>query len=892
VSSPIHAALAEGAVVVTPNRRLARSLHREFDLAQRAAGRAAWPTPEIVPYAIWLETLWKDAVQADVVGDAGLLLTPAQATQLWRQIVDAVGPSLLDPRGAAMLAGQAWSHVHEWGAGGESWRSWRRAGDEPDDPSVFASWAEAYLAELKRADARDLAQVPTALVARAGSLAARRRVTVLAGFAELMPQQQRLFAALVASGADLRQLDTLTFMDAKPSRTLAASPRDEVAAALAWARARALQRPDARIGIVVENLAGRRDEVVALAVDQLCPGAILPGAMLPPAPFEISLGVPIASIPLVVTALDLIALAESRLTVGAAAALVRSPYLLAADDAWALRASVERDWLDNGYREVALGDVIAALESCSPALATRWRVGRDTLRQASRTSPRDWVDAWRTWLTAAGWPGSRPLDSSEYQAREAWERMLGQFASLGAVTSRLTPGRAIDALRALASETIFQPEGSAAPIQILGVLEGTGLAFDALWVAGLAADRWPPAPAPNPLLPIAWQRERNVPRASAQRELAYAEMLTRRFARAAPEVVFSSPASADDHELSPSTLILAYPERAPSTVVPTWTQALAHTARLEAIADDRAPPLPETGTAPGGSRIVATQSDCPFQAVARHRLDAEPWLGPRTGLSPQERGTLMHKALAVFWASVENHAALVALPVASLAVEIGAAVDRSLAELSPVRWRNVPPLIRTGEKRRLSALLDAWLEIERARPPFAMRELESVQTLRLAGIAFRLRPDRIDTLATGGVAILDYKSGRVERPARWFDERPRASQLGLYMLAQRAAAPETAVRAVVYAQLSPGAVAPAGLAADVDAWPGLTAVSSVGPRGDWPALESWWKKQLGALAAEIAQGHGAVTPRDSPLPCRNCRLYAVCRIQSMRHVRDSDVDDE
>ena len=73
VSSPIHAALAEGAVVVTPNRRLARSLHREFDLAQRAAGRAAWPTPEILPYAIWLETLWKDAIQAVTVSNVALL---------------------------------------------------------------------------------------------------------------------------------------------------------------------------------------------------------------------------------------------------------------------------------------------------------------------------------------------------------------------------------------------------------------------------------------------------------------------------------------------------------------------------------------------------------------------------------------------------------------------------------------------------------------------------------------------------------------------------------------------------------------------------------------------------------------------------------------------------
>jgi probable DNA repair protein len=891
VSSPLLAALAEGAVVVTPNRRLARFLHREVDVAQRAAGRTAWPTPVILPYPTWLETLWNEVVQADAVTGAALVLTPAQAAQLWRQVIAAEGMSLLDPHGAAVLAAEAWSLVHEWGAGGESWRAWR-AGDEPDDPSVFARWAEAYLAELKRADAQDLAQVPKALAACSGVLAARRGVTILAGFAELTPQQERLRAALIAAGADLRQLDTLPVTEAKPSRTVGASPRDEVVAALDWARARALQRPEARIGIVVEDLARRRDAVVALAQEQLCPGAILPGAMPLPSPFEISLGVPLASMPLVVAALDLIALARSRLTAGAAAALLRSPYLPAAEQGWAIRAAVEKVWLDGGYREVALGDVIAALESRSPALALRLRAARDSLRWAARASPRDWVDAWRSWLLAVGWPGSRPLDSGEYQAREAWERMLGQFTSMGVVTPGLEPGRAIDALRALAGETIFQPEGSAAPIQILGVLEGTGLAFDALWVAGLAADRWPPAPAPNPLLPIAWQRERKLPRASAQRELAYAEMLTRRFARAAPEVVFSSPASADDHELSPSTLILAYPERAPCVAVPTWTQAIAHSATLEAIADDRAPPLADAGTAPGGSRIVATQSDCPFQAVARYRLGAEPWPSPRAGLSPQERGSLLHKALAVFWSAVENHAAFVALPAASLAAEIGAAVERSLAELSPARWRNVPPLIRAGERRRLCGLLDAWLALERARPPFAVRQLESVQTLQLGGLAFRLRPDRVDALAAGGVAILDYKSGRVERPAQWFDERPRASQLGLYTLAQRAAAPEIAVRAVVYAQLRPGEVVAAGLAADADAWPGLAAASAVGPRSDWPALESWWSRQLGALAAEIAHGHAAVTPRESPLPCPNCGLYAVCRIQSMRHVRDSDAGDE
>jgi probable DNA repair protein len=890
VNPDLHSALAEGAVVVTPNRRLARFLHREFDVVQRAAGRAAWPTPTILPYSTWLESSLDEAILADSVTGAALLLTPAQAATVWRRIVDTDSVSLLDPQGAAMLAAEAWRLVHEWGAGGESWRAWRGAPDETDDASIFVRWAEQFLAALRRVDALDLAQVPEVLAAIIGRADRRRSVLVMAGFVELTPQQERLCAALAAAGVDVRRLDTLPAPHPRPCRIIATTPRDELAAALGWARAHVVQQPTMRIGIVVEDLAQRRNEVLALAEDILCPGAILPGAATSTLPFEISLGVPLASVPLIATALDLIVLAESGLAAGAAAVLLRSPYLPDADQAWARRAGIERDWLDGGRRELTLGEAIAALATRSPELALRWRQGRDALRRALPASPREWADAWRAWLVDAGWPGSRPLDSGEYQAREAWERVLGQFASLGAVTPRLESARAIEALRALLHDTVFQPEGSAAPIEILGVLEGTGLNFDALWVAGLTADRWPPGPVPNPLLPIAWQRERNVPRASAKRELKYAEMLTSRFAQAATEVVFSSAASADDHELSPSALILHYPEAPPPARALPWWRAVAESATLETIADDRAPP-PAAGSIAGGSRIVATQSDCPFQAVARHRLGAEPWPQPLTGLSRQERGSLVHVALAAFWSAVEHRAALLDLDPATLAVRIEAAVQSGLAALKQTRWQSVPPLVRAGEVRRLAAVLDAWLAIERTRPPFVVQDIEALKTLRLGGLEFRLRLDRIDALADGGLAILDYKTGRVEKPARWFDARPRAAQLGMYTLAQRAAAPELPVRAVAYVQLCPGAVYAAGLSADAAAWPELAAVASVGLRGDWPALETWWQARLGALAAEIAEGHAPVTPRASPSPCRSCGLQAICRIESARRTHDEDSND-
>lgn len=885
------AALDQGATVVTPNRRLARFAHREFDFAQRARGNTAWPTPSILPYPQWLEALWAEASSAGVVSDA-VLLTPVQALWQWHHVVEADEERvpLLDQHGAAALAADAWALAHQWGAGGESWRAWRGDAEDVDDPSVFARWAEIYSAELRGLRARDLAQIPDVLAGLAGQLGRHARPIVFAGFLELAPQQERLLAALRAGGADLRQLDTLAELDAEAARTSAPTARDEIAAALAWARENALARPEARIGIIVEDLGARRDEIVALAEDVLAPEAILPGATAS-APFEISLGIALAATPLVGTALDLIAIAESALPVGRAAATLRSPYLPGAQTQWAQRAGVEREWLEQGRREVTLTDAIGVLARCSPELAARWRAGREAWRSARRGSPREWADAWRTWLSAAGWPGSRVLDSGEYQARDAWERLLARFASLGAVAPRLAPSRALAALRSLADETLFQPEGRNAPIQILGVLEGTGLAFDALWVAGLAAQRWPRAPSPNPLLPLAWQRERNVPRATARREREYAQALTARFARAAPEVIFSSAASIDDHRSSPSTLILGYPERPASPRTTAWARLMGRGVKLEKTIDDRAPPL-AAGRAAGGARLIAAQSDCPFQAVARFRLFAEPWPAAFAGLSAQERGTLAHAALATFWTAVGDHASLVALSEHELDERIRTAVEQALALLPAPRWRTLPPLLRDGEARRLSALLRAWLAVERARPPFSVRAIESSTTLKLAGLEIRLRRDRIDALADGGVAILDYKTGRVEAPRRWFDERPRATQLGLYTLAQRAEQPTVPVRAVAYAELRPEGVAAVGVAADEGAWSGLKRAAVAAPGGTWSGLEAWWRTRLEGLAHEIARGHAAVTPRMKPSPCPNCGLQALCRIESTRAFNPAESGDE
>jgi ATP-dependent helicase/nuclease subunit B len=879
--STLRAALVSGATVVTPNNRLARRITVLHDAAQRAAGRAVWAAPVVVPWNAWLQRLWLDVLAADDAASLPSLFSIEQGAYLWRRIVAAEALPLIDERGAAALAADAWSIVHAWGAGGPSWRAW--AGDD-DDCAAFARWAEEYGRVLAAAGAVGAAELPDELVRRATRIAAWRGARILlAGQIEVAPQQQRLIAALRGAGMEIALCPTVRDASTQTWRATGSTPRDEVTRALHWARDRAQADPGASIAIAIEDLATRRDEIRALADDILCPALQWPGQEEAPRPYNLSLGRPVGEVPVLAAALDLIRLRHASLPTARAAALLRSPYVSTAPNDWTRRSQIEVQWLRDGRHDISIDEAIAVLATVDREVADRWRAARGPDRRPSSTTPREWIETWRTWLAATGWPGARTLSSAEWQAQGAWDELLARFATLGAVTRRLTSRDAVAALAALANDQVFQPESPPASIEILGALEAAGLPVDALWVAGLAAEVWPPAPRPNPFLPIAWQRERNAPRATAARELAFAQALTVQWAHGAAEVVFSHAANADDHVRSVSALVPAAPSLAAVAPLPPSTAAAQFAAAppIEPVHDDRVPPLAMGTVAKGGAALIEAQSDCPFRATARFRLFVDRWPDPVKGPSPIERGILVHAALTAFWHEVRDHATLAALDADVLARHVDAAARAAIAAIRTARWRCIAPVVEAGEATRIASVVRAWLDgFERPRPPFAIVAMEELRPLALRGLELVMRVDRIDALDDGGYAVLDYKTGSAKAPAKWFDARPQAPQIGLYVLAQRAFDPAQPVRAAAYAQLKPGELRLQGIAADGDAWPTLAAPVEV--RGanlsDWPAVEDAWTRLLGALANEVLEGHAAVTPREPPTTCRNCGLQSLCRI--------------
>jgi RecB family exonuclease len=295
--------------------------------------------------------------------------------------------------------------------------------------------------------------------------------------------------------------------------------------------------------------------------------------------------------------------------------------------------------------------------------------------------------------------------------------------------------------------------------------------------------------------------------------------------------------------------------------------------------------------------LFEKQSDCPFRAVAIHRLDTDVWPQAVEGLSPLERGDLLHRVFAALWRDLGDQATLASLSPAALIERVAAAVTQAMESnaVPALRWRALPPLVAQLERQRLSQLVMDWLdEHERTRAPFRLAAAELKLGLAFEQFRIDLRVDRVDALHDGGVAIIDYKTGRVVPPSQWFDARLQAPQLALYALAWRRSRPYERVRAVAYAQVRRGELKLEGLAADDGAWPELTRPNQLrnADLADWSEVEERWLESLSALAEEIGRGHAEVAPRDLKKTCSRCGLHSLCRIGTPMHDRETDDDDD
>ena len=283
---------------------------REFDLFQMARGLEVWDAPDIVPLEIYFLRAHEEALYSGHADRIPMLLTPLQELSVWQQAIEASpwGETLLSVPQAAASARDAWKKAHEWRIEG-ALAAW--PGNE--DTRAFVEWSQAYARRTRDEGYIDMARLPPPAAEWIGQGGVKKPPLLVAyAFDIVTPQLTDFFAACRSIGIEV--------VTSKPDRVASEagrlackSPAEEIERAAQWARAR-LEAGGERIGVVVADLALRRMEVQRVFAGVMQPGYNLPGAEKKPLPFNISLGLPLVSHPLVDAALGILGLAGATST--------------------------------------------------------------------------------------------------------------------------------------------------------------------------------------------------------------------------------------------------------------------------------------------------------------------------------------------------------------------------------------------------------------------------------------------------------------------------------------------------------------------------------------------------------------------------------------------------
>jgi probable DNA repair protein len=848
-----------------------------------ARGLEVWATPDIVTWDELIERLFALDRQAGCLD--GRWLPTSGAQLIWERMVrdDPDLDPLVSSAGVARAAYQSWRRLHDYRIPLDA----LDGGDSPET-AAFARWCRQYLQLL---DTRGW--VDPALAAPRVQAPTATPGLEIVGFDRLTPLQEATLERWAATGLQVHR--------ASPPQATAAAGHlrcldaaAEVDAAARWAAAALHERSDRRLAIVVPDL-GRRREVVRRTVERvMVPATGMTGGPAPESDaFELAGARPLAEQPLIAAALDLLDAFVRPSDLQALSRLLRNPFLGGFAAECAARARLDARL--RRFEEQALGLIglerMAEERGC-PLLAASLAAGRDVISKwAEKEHPSVCSNNLFSLLAALGWPGAG-LDSAAHQAAERWRSLVSEFGACDEFTGRVSRTEAVAMLREMAGRVLFEPQELRAPLLVIDPETSAGMTFDALWVCGLDATRWPPPAAPDPFLPRNVQVRHGLPHASAQLAAEESRRVFTRLLASAGEVIVSVPEVDDDAPLLPSPLLdaialMALPQQWPEARLA--ADQYARRPELEVAVDGQLPPVTADEARRGGARLLELQSACPFRAQTELRLGARALDEPGLGVDAAERGDLVHRALAVLWQTLGSQAALQALDAEGLESVVRRAVDTALDEAR----RTADALLRhllELEAEWLEGRVLAMIAADLARPPFVIAEVEATCTAQIGPLSLELRPDRVDRLADGSLAVIDYKTGGDAEVKAWLEERPRLPQLPAYVQALGAAN----VAAVAFARVRSGDTGYVGVARTTEAFPGLRVPGSPGllkEFGTWDELLGAWRRRLDALAVEYAAGDARLAP-NPPRACEYCHLGALCRIAETQATRSAEEGDD
>ncbi|MFT5450775.1 MAG: ATP-dependent helicase/nuclease subunit B [Enterobacterales bacterium] len=898
---PLLKQLEDGLLLITASNRQADFIGQQYRYYQESknANPSVWLRPAIITDKQWLSSLYQQLMihHGDSL-NAWSLLSDQESRVIWEQVIESDDDYLLDTRRTAERVRQAASRLEQWLLTDKisedesfTWREetkrfkhWQGLVDKKFKTN---NWLEAYQLDNWLSDKIQL------LVNHKSSALLPRKIGLL-GFQQITPAKEQLFSSLRSSGIKLDFLSPKS-ISTEIYRLELSDNLEEIKQAACWAKQHWLNDPSLKIGVVLPNLNNNREQTRIIFERQFAANEIVKNDDQMLRPFDISLGLPLSAYSVVDSALMLMSLTSKPLDQEEAIQLLLSPFLNGTNKQTQL-ISLTALLRKSRQPKFTMNDLLyfcSKTETEAPKKdnhedksLSRFFETISAFDTKNNLPPSQWALKFSALLEDLKWCEHRKLSSTEYQTKESWNKKIDQISIYDHLSGSVSWSRFQSMFKRLIHETLFQPQTGDCPIQIMGVLEAAFLTFDKIRVCGIDNRLWPESAQPSPFIPYDLQRQYDMPNATAERELTVSKQLLGLLSNAADEVIFSHAKGNGEESLSVSPLLESIELRSLDSQPLYFSPAKAINAQskeIELLTDDSAPAI-NASLVRGGSKLLQDIARCQFRAFAHHRLQAKAAEDPREGLDPLDRGNLVHRILEHCWRhlfDMKQSTLQQLFEEGQLEESIIPFIDRAITELQAERHAPLSEAIINLEKRRLSKLILKWLEMERKRPYFEVKEVEQSVEASIAKTSIRLQLDRVDELEDGSLAIIDYKTGNVERK-NWFGERPDEPQLPLYAMVLTEQ--QQTIGALLYGQVKSSECRFQGVADDRSLVSGITKDFEK----DNLNTEEYtlagqviqWQHNLEGLMDEYLAGESAVTPRDDNV-CRYCDLHGFCRIGEM-----------
>ena len=869
--SPTLLTVLEQHIVVTPNERLAREYRSAYDQTQATSGVQAWPTLNCMSLR---QLLVREFTQQQDLCDNGKKIVSPANLLLRFQTAAPEGAEHLTP-----VALQAWELVRRYNI------DLAHLSMNSGRSKLFTEWALEVNKHIKTDEAveADIAQL---LAQRETSLS---KPVLLIAFEHLTPAET-VFLENLSTNTGVQCLASedqiVPFTSFTPGALLSAPPpepapligfnsfAEELAAAACWSKRVQNEVPDSRIGVVIPSLVQDYAMVQRQFAVTLNP---LSGSAIPK--FDMSGGTGLSSQPVWLHASTLLDWCDQSADPNTIAKLADSPFL---DLPWC--KTLNANWPNFLRRNIAPQDLkrLDSAQEASRLIALLEQLPK-------RANIRTWISHIRELLKTANWPRLSNINSIQYQAAHSIFTQLDNLANLQN-QKQVSFRQALDFITFNLKQKPFAPQRQASPIQVLGLLETTGLSFSHLWICGMSASNFPCTSQLNPFIPRSVAEEFGLPRCNQDEELAFAQRTLGHWRSCGAELHFSYTQMENDSPQLPSKLVLdaiaddgsTHPANATETRTKQPADySLRHplmvrqNANLELVEDALGTGLTQPHIK-GGTGILKNQANCPFKAYATSRLGLKQPRDAKDFLDALDRGNALHKVL-------EN---LMRIYADSDAIkQISTAEIEKQCRLVLKTHRGLPKSFIENEVWRITDLVQQWLALETQRRPFKISGIEQNFELDLGGSIFSLKIDRVDQVDDHEV-IIDYKSNS-NTAAGALSEPISDPQLPAYALLSGkvagvyfASIKDQKVNVDGIAGLSGNLVASSSKGFSIKNPDGKNLNSADGPNTQvsWQEKVTQWKLELTELAQDIAMGKADVAP--SKGACEYCHLTSLCRINA------------